>query len=82
MVALPDTGADIAARIGERLREAVSCRPFNVDAKAGPLQVTISVGVAALDDGADTLESILKRADDALYRAKREGRNRVVGAAA
>ncbi|MGE4246007.1 MAG: PleD family two-component system response regulator [Parvibaculaceae bacterium] len=82
MVALPDTSADVAARIGERLREAVSCRPFNVGAKDGPIGVTISVGVATLDDGADTLESILKRADDALYRAKREGRNRVVGAAA
>ena len=82
MVALPDTSAEVAARIGERLRDAVSCRPFNVGAKAGPLDVTISIGIAALDHGTDTLESILKRADDALYRAKREGRNRVAGAAA
>jgi len=82
VVALPDTDADIAARVGERLREAVGSLPFNVGASSGPISVTVSVGVASLDKGCDTLDDILKKADDALYRAKREGRNRVVGNAA
>lgn len=42
------------------------------------LNVTVSVGVAAPAGEADKLEDILKRADQALYQAKREGRNRVV----
>jgi two-component system cell cycle response regulator len=40
--------------------------------------VTISIGIAALSDPADGAASILKRADQALYRAKRDGRNWVV----
>jgi two-component system, cell cycle response regulator len=43
--------------------------------------VTISIGIAALGGG-DTAASVLKRADQALYRAKRDGRNRVVPDAA
>ena len=43
-----------------------------------PLTVTCSVGVALNEHELDTPEMILKRADVALYRAKREGRNRVV----
>ena len=46
-----------------------------------PLDVTISIGVAAAADGSDetTVESLMKRADEALYEAKRSGRNRVIG---
>jgi two-component system, cell cycle response regulator len=44
--------------------------------------VTISIGLAGLGDASDTLDKLLKRADSALYAAKREGRNRVVRAAA
>lgn len=44
--------------------------------------MTISIGIAALSDPADGAASILKRADQALYRAKRDGRNRVVPDAA
>jgi two-component system cell cycle response regulator len=44
--------------------------------------VTISVGIAGSEPDKDTAEALLRRADQALYRAKREGRNRVVAAAA
>ena len=46
------------------------------------IEVTISIGLAALDSADDTAATILKRADQALYRAKRDGRNRVVADAA
>ncbi len=50
--------------------------------RIGTLEVTASVGVAALEFADDTPELILKRADQALYCAKRDGRNRVVADAA
>jgi diguanylate cyclase (GGDEF)-like protein len=81
MVALlPATGRDEAARIAERLRSTVAaldCRDIAPD-----LTVTVSLGVAAREAGDRRLEAIWKRADDALYRAKAEGRNRVVVASA
>jgi two-component system cell cycle response regulator len=44
--------------------------------------VTLSIGIAALRERDDTAAGLLKRADQALYRAKRDGRNRVVPDAA
>ena len=59
------------------VRTAVAERTFDTSARQ-PLTVTVSVGVALNETENDTPEMILKRADVALYRAKREGRNRVV----
>ncbi|NJC72410.1 diguanylate cyclase [Planosporangium thailandense] len=70
----PETGA-AAAGLAERLREAVGGRPVETD--AGPLTVTISVGMAHVDRGEDDLSELLGRADTALYAAKQKGRNRV-----
>jgi two-component system, cell cycle response regulator len=81
VIVLPATEIDVALKIGERMRKSVAGKPFNAGA-ASPLNITISVGVAVLDGIDDKVEDILKRADQALYRAKREGRNRVIQAAA
>jgi two-component system cell cycle response regulator len=77
MIALPDTDVAAACAVAERLRQSVLARPFKGGAKPGPLSLTVSVGVAGLESPTDTLGNILKRADDALYCAKRDGRNRV-----
>ncbi len=61
--------------IAERLREAVVAAPLTVDGKA--ISMTVSVGVAALDAHDRKWEEILRRADEALYHAKQNGRNRV-----
>ena len=64
------------ARLGERVREAISAQPF--DTSAGPVKVTVSVGVAQARGADDAPEAVFSRADAALYEAKRGGRDRVV----
>jgi len=72
---LPDTGDDGSGILAERLRAAIGDRPIETD--AGPLTVTVSVGVASRDTDMSVAE-LLGRADRALYQAKDSGRNRVV----
>ncbi|MEO6395865.1 MAG: PleD family two-component system response regulator [Devosia sp.] len=77
VVLMPDTDYQQAQSVAERVRMSVAERTFQAPGD-GALWVTCSVGVALNEHMLDTPESILKRADVALYRAKREGRNRVV----
>jgi diguanylate cyclase (GGDEF)-like protein len=73
---LPATPLDRAAIAAERLRRAIERRPMVIEGRA-PLHVTISIGVAASAEG-DSAEDLMRKADLALYRAKADGRNRVV----
>ena len=82
VVVMPDTDLAKAYLVGERLRQCIAAAPFYAGERIGTLEVTASVGVAALEFPDDTPELILKRADQALYCAKRDGRNRVVADAA
>jgi two-component system, cell cycle response regulator len=82
VVVMPDTGRESAYLVGERLRHCIAGAPFIAGAQNSSFNVTASMGVAALEFEDDTPELILKRADNALYCAKRDGRNRVVGDAA
>jgi two-component system cell cycle response regulator len=82
VIVLPNTSADVAAKIADRMCRSVSAKPFNVGARGGPLSITVSIGVAAVEGSSDTMEAIMKRADEALYSAKRDGRNRVNSTAA
>ena len=56
--------------------------PFEISRAPNTLNVTISIGIASAQSEGDNAEGLLHRADQALYRAKREGRNRVIKAAA
>jgi diguanylate cyclase (GGDEF)-like protein len=76
VVLLPETGVENARRVAERLRATIAALPFNANGK--PLNITISVGVACMQDGCKSLEELLERADGALYQAKESGRNRVM----
>ncbi|MBZ7921187.1 PleD family two-component system response regulator [Ensifer adhaerens] len=82
VVVMPDTSAEMAAGVAERLRIIIESLPFPVPQADGVLKVTASMGIATLRPDADSAEALLKRADTALYQAKHEGRNRVVAAAA
>lgn len=66
---------DAAFGIAERLREAVAASPLRANGHAVPM--TVSVGLADLAGGDEQWEDLLRRADEALYLAKRHGRNRV-----
>ncbi len=70
---LPETGLPAACRVAERLRKSIAERVL--DTKAGRVTVTVSLGVAVLDSEQLTPESLLDRADQALYVAKQNGRN-------
>jgi two-component system cell cycle response regulator len=81
VVVMPETDAAFAASVAERLRQDVESTPF--EGQAGEqFPVTVSIGLAEWGGMADTAEALFKRADQALYAAKRAGRNRVVASAA
>jgi two-component system cell cycle response regulator len=82
VVVMPDTDMNFAYMVAERLRQAVADAPFQIGVEPGQLPVTISIGVTSSEGPSDTADALLKRADKALYRAKRDGRNRVVADAA
>jgi len=79
-ILLPETPAEQAIEIAERIRRAVAARFFEVETSSEPIRATISMGVAAYPrDGADANE-LVHQADLAVYRAKLQGRNRVLDA--
>ena len=82
VIVMPETDMAVATMVAERLRRRIASEPFAIQQGARQLEVTISIGIAALRRADDTAATILKRADQALYRAKRDGRNRVVPDAA
>jgi two-component system cell cycle response regulator len=82
VIVMPETDMAVATMVAERLRRRIATEPFAIQQGTSNLEVTISIGIAALNDATDNAATILKRADTALYRAKRDGRNRVVPDAA
>ncbi len=76
---LPDADRATAALVGERIRASIAERPFALGS-AHRVQITCSVGVAAMPEDAARADLLLASADAALLRAKARGRNRVVTA--
>ena len=81
VVVMPEADMAVATVVAERLRRRIASDPFPIQQGARVVDVTISIGIAALG-GDDDAARVIKRADQALYRAKRAGRNRVVPDAA
>ncbi len=82
VVVMPETDRAVAATVAERLRRRIAAEPFPIEQGRLMIDVTISIGIATLESSRDSAVQMLKRADQALYRAKRDGRNRVVADAA
>src|SRR5439155_4876691 len=77
-ILLPETRIAEALEIAERIRRAVAASEFEVATSSEPIRVTVSMGIAAYPrDGSDANE-LVHQADLAVYRAKLQGRNRVV----
>jgi two-component system cell cycle response regulator len=82
VIVMPETDVTVAAMVAERLRRRIAAEPFAISQGTKSIPVTLSIGIAALRGQNDNAASLIKRADQALYRAKRDGRNRVVPDAA
>ncbi|MBI4292328.1 MAG: diguanylate cyclase [Betaproteobacteria bacterium] len=78
LLILPEAPLDSLAAIGEKVRLAIEEAPMGLGPCAGTVSVTLSVGIAAFRADSDSGEILMARADAALYRAKKSGRNRVV----
>jgi diguanylate cyclase (GGDEF)-like protein len=73
---LTHTSPEQGRLVAERLRQAL--KALQVDTANGPVHFTVSIGVASMVTEAAPLDGIMKKADEALYAAKQEGRDRVV----
>jgi len=82
VVVMPGTDTKLAERVAERIRSEVEAHPVVTKKGAVQVPVTVSVGVSAREGNEDTSERLLKRADIALYTAKKQGRNQVICEAA
>ncbi|MDQ2713445.1 MAG: GGDEF domain-containing protein [Chloroflexota bacterium] len=77
VVILPDTTAEQAHPIAERVRATIASYPLVATGVDGGIPTTISMGVATFPDDGTICDDLLEQADQAMYEAKRSGRNRV-----
>lgn len=75
-VILPDTGAQGAMVMAEKLRSLIASQPISLDGET--LAITVSIGVTELQQDDESMRPLQMRADTALYQAKNTGRNRVM----
>ncbi|RKX81887.1 MAG: hypothetical protein DRP58_11135 [Spirochaetes bacterium] len=72
----PETDLNHAALLADRIRDAISKLEFN--SGKNKFSITVSIGISELLNKNDNIENMIKRSDDAMYKAKENGRNRVV----
>lgn len=84
LIAMPDTDMAFASVVAERLRQEIATSKFVLNSGRDELSVTVSIGIASTENGPDedTAQKLIKRADEALYQAKTNGRNKVIQSAA
>jgi diguanylate cyclase (GGDEF)-like protein/PAS domain S-box-containing protein len=77
---MPETNRERAHQVVERIRLTLTAQPIAIDRQ--PILLTLSAGIATWASQEDNLDAVIARADQALYRAKQAGRNRVVAESA
>lgn len=75
-IILPEASYDGGSKVAEKIRREISKHSFNIRGRMG--RFTVSIGISMFPDDAIDKEGLIKAADNALYMAKRMGRNRVV----
>lgn len=75
IILLPETNRKLAMQAAERLRASIAATPININ--GDEIALTVSIGVATKDENTLHLETLIARADQAMYIAKHRGRNRV-----
>ncbi len=80
MIILPEISPEKGVEAAERIRSRVAEQRF--EGEGEPIEVTISVGVASYPESGEDAETVIRNADEALYEAKKRGRNQVILAAA
>lgn len=76
LIVLNNTDKNTAFKISERMREGISNKVFNFEGKE--IKITASFGIGSLEDFKSNPTDLIKKADENLYRAKREGRNKTI----
>jgi len=79
-ILLPETPPKQALEIAERIRHAVAERLYEAETSTEPIRATVSIGVSSYPTHATDANALIHQADLAVYRAKVQGRNRVLGA--
>ncbi|MGL5446880.1 MAG: PleD family two-component system response regulator [Rhabdaerophilum sp.] len=77
VIVMPDTESFAASRVAERIRTGIGKTPFSIHKGQKTIEVTVSIGVATAGEGFDSPDRLFKMADEALYDAKKSGRNQV-----
>lgn len=77
VVVMPETNLEYASFVAERLRRSIADEPFVISGSEEPITVTVSIGLAITGDRLRSSTKLLVSADEALYRAKENGRNQV-----
>lgn len=78
IIVLPNTGKSFALKIAQRLMNLFSDKAIRIPTDSKTVKVTISIGIAGLPADTTNMDELMKMADEALYRAKHEGKNRIV----
>ncbi len=79
LIIAPETPLPAAVALAQRLRQGVAAHGFGLAGeRREEIRITVSIGVAERGPGIDSAQKLVRNADEALYRAKREGRNRVI----
>jgi two-component system cell cycle response regulator len=76
-IIMPETDMDTTEMVAERLRKAVEKDHFRIEKSGVDIVATVSIGIASLSDSDANPQAVITRADEALYRAKNGGRNRI-----
>jgi diguanylate cyclase (GGDEF)-like protein/putative nucleotidyltransferase with HDIG domain len=79
-ILLPETTPEQALEIAERIRGSLANRRFEIETSSEPIQATVSIGVAGFPADGKGANELIHQADLAVYRAKLQGRNRVLAA--